>query len=182
MIQLLLLGLTFHLVDQCRVIDTRVESEINMEIPERGYMTFLVSGDGSRVAEKNKGLGIPIEYSFADQGGEVDGCGVPRGAYAVVANFTVLPRPGRGSGHLRAWRRHVAYYVPFGGAAALVPPPRASIVNWGADQHVANSLAVVRLCVEADAPFNDCNEDLVVEAYGASAHLIVDVQGYFLEE
>lgn len=176
------LGLTFHPVEQCRVIDTRVTTPVNMELPERGFMPFLVSGDGTRVGFKNRGLGPQIEFSFADQGGEADGCGVPRDAEAVVANFTVLPRPGRGSGHLRAWRHEVVGHVPFGGAPILRDPPRATVVNWAADQPVSNSVAVVRLCVEATAPFNDCNEDVVLEAWGGPAHVIVDVQGYFSQE
>lgn len=102
---------------------------------------------------------------FGPQGGAVGGCGLPGYSggtprvAAVMFNFALVTPSG--PGHLRAW--------------ASGAPPNASILNFSATagMNVANGIAVP---VDQDAT---PGADLQVMVRFASAHLVIDVVGYF---
>ncbi len=96
---------------------------------------------------------------LAAQGGASAGCGIPEGAVAVEVSVTTPAPPG--TGFLRAW--------PADEAA-----PNAAFVNFTAGRGTTNTGAV-RL---SGAPGT---ADLSVAPFGTQAHVIVDVQGYFVD-
>ena len=170
--------LSFTPVTPCRVVDTRVPSAVNMVVPGNGFIAFMVSGNGNRVGFKDRGFDVPIPFSFVDQGGEIDGCDIPRTASAVTMTVTAIPISGD-AGYLIVWKHAVDYYLSFGGAPVLVPAPHAATVTWNAGEAVSTTHVISSVCVESTAPFADCNEDIVAEAHGSAAHVIIDVYGYF---
>jgi hypothetical protein len=139
--------LVYTPVPPCRLIDTR-------------------QAGGSLAA------GVPRDFKVAgaglqNQGGELNGCGVPVGpATAAVINFVAVNPVG--PGNLRAW----AYSTP------PVGPPGASILNYATvpGLNIANGV-VVPICDEAAT---DCNGlDLRVQADVSNTQLVADVVGFF---
>ncbi len=98
-----------------------------------------------------------VRGAVDSQGGNPVGCPSPKGEpRAVYINVTVVPQ---GNGHI------VAY--PAGSTA-----PNTSVVNYRRyDQNIANS-ATIKTC------FN-CAEDINIQAAFGSAHLVIDVLGYY---
>ena len=75
--------LAFHPVEPCRVVDTRVESVIACATEDLdgecthwiyGLAGFLVAGDETREAYKDRGFASVFPFTFADQGGKPGGC------------------------------------------------------------------------------------------------------------
>ncbi|MCU1496641.1 MAG: Alkaline phosphatase [Acidimicrobiales bacterium] len=95
--------------------------------------------------------------AFASQGGTPGGCGVPVGAKAIEASVTAVAPSG--DGFFRAW--------PTG-----VTPPNATFLNYTAGRNITNTGAIA---VAASAA-----TELTVKNFGATAHYVVDVQGYFV--
>ena len=97
--------------------------------------------------------------AFAGQGGAPGGCAVPDGAEAVEASVAALPSTV--NGFFRAW--------PTGVAA-----PSATFLNYTRSQNITNTGAITLAPTGAN--------DLTVKNFGGSAHYVVDLQGYFVEE
>lgn len=112
-------------------------------------------------------VGVPVSLLFTNP--PVD-CGAPYGpAKALVLN--VLAVNAEGPGHLRIW--------PF--SDPLPPPPNASIINYATGFNFANGV-VLTLCNEPDGDNEDqCDADLVVQAFVNRTHLVVDLLGYFAD-
>jgi hypothetical protein len=96
---------------------------------------------------------------IADQGGNPAGCPSPRGEpSAVHLNITTVPLAGNG------------FFTAF---PANVSPPLASILNYRTGvQNVANA-ATIKTFIQAGA------REIEVLNAGGTAHLIIDVLGYF---
>jgi hypothetical protein len=92
------------------------------------------------------------------QGGASAGCAIPDGAVAVEVSVTTPAPPG--TGFLRAWPSDVA-------------PPNAAFVNFTFGRGTTNTGAVRLSGASGTA-------DLSVAPFGSSAHVILDVQGYFV--
>ena len=176
-------GLVFTPVTPCRIVDTRL-SDIVPFVPGTGFVAFLVKGDGDRTGLKDRGLGVPVPFSFSDQGGEPDGCGIPMNASAVAMTMTVLPLRHAPfettAGYAIAYVHAVAYYT-YSQIPIFAERPKAVTVTWGASDAQSTSHAIVETCVEATAPFGDCNEDFLVWSLRPT-RLVVDIHGYFAEE
>lgn len=170
--------LVYTPVTPCRIADTRVPTAVSQVVAANGISAFLVRGDAFRTGFKNRGIGVPIEFSFVDQGGNPDGCGVLLEARAVELTITVLPQQAKG-GFLIAWKHEIDHFLPFGNIPVPRKPPNTATVTWNADDAVSTVSALVEVCHPDEAPFGDCNEDILVKALGAPVHLIVDVSGYY---
>ncbi|MCB0977641.1 MAG: hypothetical protein KDB02_09300 [Acidimicrobiales bacterium] len=94
---------------------------------------------------------------FADQGGRAGGCGVPDNAVAV--ELTLSATEPRWSGYLRAW-------------PADVDAPVATMLNYPRN-HAATNTGAVAIATNPSA------QDLTVEAFNGTTHVVVDVQGYY---
>jgi hypothetical protein len=92
---------------------------------------------------------------FVAQGGRSGGCGVPDDA--VAAELSVSAVTPSANGYLRVW--------PTG-----VSAPNATFVNYSGAQGTTNTGAV---------PLGAGTKDLVLGNYGARAHVVIDVQGYY---
>lgn len=180
---------SFHPIEPCRVMDTRIKTiltchpnfdECTHAIPNAPY-AFIVAGDDTREALRDRGYAHVFPFTIADQGGKVGGCGIPRGARAVTLNITVNPIHD-GPGHVRMWEYGLIGYHPFNGAPKPTKAPLASIINWPAD-HAPNSWynnsVTIGICDPDTAPFNDCNEDLLIKPTGP-VRVVIDVYGYYL--
>jgi hypothetical protein len=116
-----------------------------------------------RIAD-TRGNGAPIQGGIFANGQTrtwtlTNACGIPVGANAVSANFTVTGSPAAPPGAiLTAW--------PLGQAQ-----PTASILNFQAGQTIANA-AIVPLGIGGQ----------VNVAVSHSTHVILDVNGYFADE
>ncbi len=99
-----------------------------------------------------------VHGSVGSQGGNPAGCPSPTGGdpRAVHVNVTVVPVGGNG---------FVKVY-PKGTAE-----PNASLVNFKKGSNIANA-ATIKTC------FN-CNQDITVKVKKASAHVIIDVLGFY---
>lgn len=197
--------LAFVPVTHCRVVDTRKDTILTCppSIPNGCVFTvssisaWIVAGDASREAFKDQGRDhlshtmegeVPMTggfpFSFADQGGNPDGCGVPLEAKAVVLNIAINPIHPKG-GHVRVWEYETFTHIAFNGARVPAKPPKSSELNWPSDHNLRswfNSVVTVEICDPLTAKFHDCNEDILIQPFGGSAiHLVVDVQGYFVE-
>ncbi|WP_421118333.1 hypothetical protein ACE2AJ_13085 [Aquihabitans daechungensis] len=96
---------------------------------------------------------------FAAQGGQAGGCNIPSTASSVEVTITAVES---GSGFLRAW--------PDGGSQ-----PEATFLNYTGVFNVSNtgSLKVCTVgCVAGD---------LRLRAFGTPTHVVVDVQGYYVQ-
>jgi len=130
----------------CRIIDTRLTGGILSS-----SRSFRVAGTGS----------------FADQGGDAAGCGIPLGgATAAMINFVAVSPEGAGNLRGSAWPNPV--------------PTVGSIINYQALSpalNVANGV-VFPIC---DAATSSCGTgfDITVQPNGANVHLVADVLGYF---
>lgn len=96
---------------------------------------------------------------FAAQGGNAGGCGIPTTANAVEVTITAVES---GSGFLRAW--------PDGGAQ-----PIATFLNYTDVLNVSNT-GTLKVCTVGCA-----NGDLRLRAFGTPTHVVVDVQGYYVQ-
>jgi hypothetical protein len=144
----------------CRVIDTRSDGAGGPLMP-----------------------GIPRQFFFRgpsrnyrtspNQGGSTTGCGIPDlasdlGATENIAKavaINIVAVGGTGPGHLTAWPSNQT-------------PPLASVINYAAiGTNLANGV-ILPLCDEIAV--NPCaSGDLSFVAAVSSAHLVVDVVGYF---
>lgn len=102
--------------------------------------------------------------SFETQGGTAGGCGIPDDATSVEMNFIAVGPTG--AGDFRAF--------PF---SASPTPPLASIINYAnvPGLNIANGLAQP-VC---NAATTTCTFDMIVQADVSTAHLVVDVVGYY---
>ena len=157
----------------CIVAALAAAAPVAAQDPNLGAMTFfplapcriLDTRAGSGVQGAGEGpLSPGVAYSFDVSGGDA-ACGVHAEARGVLLNFVVV-RPG-GAGHLTVW--------PWDSPAP--PAPVASILNFDAGRTVANGVAV-RICHRGSA-VSTCAEDLFAVLGGSSAHLVVDVLGYY---
>jgi hypothetical protein len=96
-------------------------------------------------------------FRFALQGGRAGGCGIPADALAFEGTVTAVS-PGA-DGFVRAW--------PTG-----LPEPNATFLNYTRNQNISNTGAIT-LSEEFEL-------DLTMRNYGGTTHLVVDVQGYFV--
>lgn len=95
--------------------------------------------------------------AFAAQGGKAGGCGVdPTSAVAVEASITAVTP--NGAGYLRAWPTDEGM-------------PNATFLNYSKGQSITNTGAVTLSIVFID--------DLRLKNFGASTHVVIDVQGYY---
>jgi hypothetical protein len=120
-----------------------------------------------RVADTRASTSIPAGGSrsfqvagsgLSGQGGASSGCGVPDDAVAVEVSVTTPAPPG--TGFLRVW-------------PADVSSPNAAFLNFTSGRGTTNTGAVRLSSVSGPL-------DLSVASFGSSAHVIVDVQGYFV--
>lgn len=99
-----------------------------------------------------------ITFPFYEQGGAVEGCGIPSSAIALEASLSaVVPS---GGGFARLWSANRAEET-------------ATFLNYAAGQSITNTGAV-----EMGLPGVI---NLQLKNYGGTAHFVLDVQGYFLE-
>lgn len=96
-------------------------------------------------------------FGFAPQGGTSGGCGIPGGAKAVSATFTAV-NPTK-SGYLRAW-------------AAGQAEPGATLLNYA-----TNSIGIGSV-----VPLQDAQGKLSVKNYQGPTHLVIDVNGYYIQQ
>jgi hypothetical protein len=100
----------------------------------------------------------------------VPSCFMPRGL-AKAALLNIVAVAPSGPGHLRIW--------PVNPTGPTPPSPNASVVNYVAGNNIANGI-VVALCDDASlANGTACADDLAVSAHGSSAHVVVDLYGFF---
>jgi hypothetical protein len=102
---------------------------------------------------------------LSDQGGNPDGCEVPGTATSAMVNFVAVKPTGLG--YLKVW----SY-------PSLEPPNPSSVLNYGdviGLNAIANGIAIP-IC---DANVETCYYDFTVRAANSSAHLVVDILGYF---
>lgn len=98
--------------------------------------------------------------AFAAQGGKANGCGIPAGATSIEATFSAIDA---GDGFLRVWPANAA-------------EPNATFMNFTPTFNASNTGTVA---------INKCpsicfiGRDLAVKAFGASTHVVVDVNGYY---
>jgi hypothetical protein len=103
------------------------------------------------------------DASLTNQGGDPAGCGIP--SEALAAMLDVVAVTPAGPGHIKAW-------------AHPAPEPFASTLNFGAVTGlvaIANGIAVP-IC---DTRTDPCLADIDIVAQVSTAHLVVDVVGYF---
>jgi hypothetical protein len=130
-----------------------------------------------RILDTRKGLGkLPVgsqrtidvrgsETTFTTQGGNPGGCGIPAGATAIEATITAIDS---GSGFLRAW-------------PANLSQPNATFLNYDSAFNVSNTGAIT-LCGGSNELPCGPNQDLNLQAYGSSTHLVIDVGGYYIRK
>lgn len=114
--------------------------------------------------------GVPRDFrikatSLSNQGGNPAGCGVPGTATAAMVNFVAVTPAG--PGNFKVW--------PY---PSLEPPNPYSMLNYGAVSElsaIANGIAIPT----CDANAATCYYDFTIRAAGSSAHLVVDIVGYF---
>jgi hypothetical protein len=128
-----------------------------------------------RILDTRKGLGkLPVgsqrtidvrgsETTFTTQGGNPGGCGIPAGAAAIEATVTAIDS---GSGFLRAW-------------PANLSQPNATFLNYDSAFNISNTGAIT-LCGGSNELACNANQDLNLQAYGSSTHLVIDVAGFFI--
>jgi hypothetical protein len=188
-------GLTFYPVKQCRVLDTRFNTEAwcgdfdydgELEdweclggIPKGGMLGLVLAGDSSRIVLKNRGYSEEKKTTIGDQGGAPDGCGVPRDAKVVSMIIAVVPIWKDKPGHLKIWPFEITGYHPFWPIPIPAKAPNTSSINFSAGETAESTFLLQQICDPAIANFGDCNEDILVSAYGSPVHLIIDVNGYF---
>ena len=97
--------------------------------------------------------------AFAAQGGKAGGCGIPAGAVAVEAAVTAVDPSG--SGFARAW--------PVGR-----PMPNATFLNIAAGRSRTNTGALSLATAGS--------KHLALRNFGSTAHYVIDVQGYYLDQ
>lgn len=201
---LLAVGLLFTPVEPCRIMDTRVESIITCHPDNFGICThfiaglsaFIVAGDETRIAYKNRGYASVFPFTFADQGGKSGGCDIPLDAKAAMLNVVVSPLHV-GPGHIRMWKFGISHYNPWGDIPVPTKPPIASVLNWPKNHcernhSVPSSIActqgsmnwyvnnvTIEICDPDTAPFGDCNQDILIKPYGGPVRVVIDVYGYY---
>lgn len=97
--------------------------------------------------------------AFAAQGGQAGGCAIPSTANAVEVTITAVDS---GSGFLRAW--------PDGGGQ-----PEATFLNYTDVLNVSNT-GTLKVCTVGCVA-----GDLRLRAFGTPTHVVVDVQGYYVQ-
>jgi hypothetical protein len=105
------------------------------------------------------------EATFVTQGGNPGGCGIPAGAAAIEATVTAIDS---GSGFLRAW-------------PANTTQPNATFLNYTSTFNASNTGAIT-LCGGANAVPCLANQDLNLQAFSTSTHLVIDIGGYFIRQ
>jgi hypothetical protein len=138
-----LVDVVFTPITPCRIINTTVSGG---PISAGSTRNFVVAGT----------------TGFAAQGGNVSGCGIPRGpAVAAVINYVAVNPTG--AGDLRV--------TPFG-----TPVPLASVINYAAvpGLNIANGIAT-KLC----SPGASCGFDITIQADSSATGLVADVFGYY---
>lgn len=184
--------LLYYPVEPCRIVDTRVETIITCHpdnfgicshyFASGGLYAFLVAGDETRVAYKDRGWPSVFQFTFVDQGGKAGGCGIPREAKAVNLAVTVNPKYPF-AGHIRLWRFEISGYHPWGDIPIPRQPPIVSLnFPWNHPNSWHTNSLTIDICDPQTAPFGDCNEDVLIKVYGNPVLLIVDVYGYFLDQ
>ncbi len=114
--------------------------------------------------------GLPRDFrikatDLSDQGGNPAGCGVPGTATSAMVNLVAVTPTGQGN--LKVW--------PY---PSLEPSNPYSMMNYGEViglNAIANGIAIP-IC---DANAATCFYDFTIRAAGSSAHLVVDIVGYF---
>jgi len=101
--------------------------------------------------------------AFPAQGGKAGGCGIPVGAGAVEMNFVAVNPSGPGYFRASPWS---ATPTPSTFATLNFAPVMSALAN-GIAQPICNSAT------------DTCTADLIVEAKPSSAHLVIDVVGYY---
>lgn len=95
---------------------------------------------------------------FAAQGGRSGGCGIPAAAVAVEASVSAVSPLG--DGYLRAW-------------PSDAPAPSATFLNYPNRRPTTNTGTIA-------LAGGSVQQDLSVANFGGTAHVVVDVQGYFI--
>jgi hypothetical protein len=95
---------------------------------------------------------------FEAQGGKSGGCGIPTGAKAVSLVMSAIDPTD--DGYLRAW-------------AAGTSEPQATLLNYNDSRISVGSPIPVR---------SGAGTDLSVKNYNGSTHLVIDVNGYYIQQ
>jgi hypothetical protein len=142
-------------------------NEVSWQISRTGDVTVYTPVTPCRIVDTRlAGGAIPPggirSYNgygnVASQGGNAAGCPSPKGEPLAVA-LDIVAVPLSGIGYLTAY--------PYGSTA-----PLASMVSYKAGaQNVANS-GTVKTC------FN-CSKDISIKSYYGTAHVVIDVLGYY---
>jgi hypothetical protein len=135
----------FTAITPCRLVDTR---EIGGDLAPSETRAYDVRGTGG---------------TFANQGGKVNGCGIPSGATAVEVTVTAVTPSA--TGFLRV----------FPGAE-----PQATFLNYPGGISLGNT-GTVALC-GSSGELCLINADLRVKNFGGPTELVVDVQGYYQQQ
>ena len=85
--------------------------------------------------------------------------------------------------------------APLGNIPVPTLPPGTSAINWPSDHckradagllactpestNWYNNSVTIGICDPETAPFDDCNEDVLIRPFGAAVKVIVDVYGYY---
>jgi hypothetical protein len=105
-------------------------------------------------------------YAFDVSAGEAADCLVPDTARAALLNFVAASATGNGNLRIWAWDDQNA------------AQPTTSTLNYTSGFNSANGVTSM-LCNPSTASDGDCSRDLYAQLNGGSAHLVVDVLGYY---
>jgi hypothetical protein len=113
-------------------------------------------GTGANLGPISGFRNIFVNGSLTAQGGKAAGCGIPTDPAAVALNVVAVTPPGSG---------YIEMY-PY-----LSAEPTASILNFTGGQNVANMIIMPQCQI--------CGLDITYAVFSSSAHLVIDVVGYF---
>ncbi|QXC59560.1 fibronectin type III domain-containing protein [Aquihabitans sp. G128] len=114
-------------------------------------------GPGAFAADQQRSIQVAGGGgNFAAQGGKAGGCDIPADAVAVEASVTAVDPAS--TGFFRAW--------PAGQAA-----PNATFVNFTKGKSTTNTGSLTLAANQI--------QGLTMRSFGAKAHYVIDVQGYF---
>jgi hypothetical protein len=102
------------------------------------------------------------EATFTTQGGNPGGCSIPASATAIEATVTAIDS---GNGFLRAW-------------PANIVQPNATFLNFTSSFNASNTGAIT-LCGGSNSLACNANQDLNLQAFTTSTHLVIDVGGFY---
>ena len=153
-------SMNFIPVDPCRVMDTR-------------EMTTDPTGDDTVINFSTN------DASFAAQGGNPNGCGLPgdAGADAAAVAVTVTTTQQSGNGHLQLF--------PYNPAGAVLP--NASMLNYKAVD-IANTTTVTQYVNDNatstpgvdDGDGGEVGDNELSIYMSVGTHVVVDVVGYYM--